>query len=83
MVHVCQNAQKLFQKAEKHIKNSMLEILLSNIELKNKKLTFALNFPCWGAGEIQFAASKSKITTSGEPKENQVKHLGYLASYSN
>ena len=53
MIHVCQNARKLFEKAEIDTKNLMLEILLSNIKLKNKKLSFRLNFPCWGAGEIQ------------------------------
>ena len=60
MIKLSQNAHKLFQKAEKHIKNSMLEILLSNIELKNKKLIFSLNFPCWGAGESQPGDSKKQ-----------------------
>ena len=46
----------------------MLEILLSNLKLKNKNLTFVLNFPCWGAGKIQFVDSKTEIATSGEPK---------------
>ena len=36
MIHVCQNTQKLFQKAEIATKNLMLEILLSNLKLKNK-----------------------------------------------
>ena len=63
MIQLSQNAHKLFQKAEKHIKNSMLEILLSNIELKNKKLTFSLNFPCWAGGEIQpHNSEKQKFT---------------------
>ena len=74
MIYVCQNAQKLFQKAEIATKNLMLEILLSNLKLKNKNLTFVLNFPCWGAGEIQFAVLKSKIATSGEPTDKEVKH---------
>ncbi len=72
MIYVCQNAQKLFQKAEIATKNLMLEILLSNLKLKNKNLTFGLNFPCWGAGKIQLAVSKSKIDSSGEPTENKV-----------
>ena len=71
MIYVCQNAQKLFQKAEIATKNLMLEILLSNLKLKNKNLTFVLNFPCWGAGEIQLAVSKSKIATSGEGFEGR------------
>ncbi|MYC25442.1 MAG: recombinase family protein, partial [Gammaproteobacteria bacterium] len=50
MVHVCQNAQNLFQNAAIATKNLMLEILLSNLKLKDKNLTFDLNFPCWGAG---------------------------------
>ena len=79
MIYVCQNTQKLFQKAEIATKNLMLEILLSNLKLKNKNLTFALNFPCWGAGEIQSYVSKIKIDSSGEPKGNQVKHLGHSA----
>ena len=29
-------------------------------------LSFALNFPCWGAGEIQLLNSKIKIDSSGE-----------------
>ena len=70
MIHVCQNAQKLFQKAEIATKNLMLEILLSNLKLENKNLSFSLNFPCWGAGEIQLLNSKIGITTSGEPKGN-------------
>ena len=37
----------------------MLEILLSNIELKNKKLSFSMNFPSWRVGEIPIADSKS------------------------
>ena len=49
----------------------MLEILLSNLKLKNKNLTFALNFPCWGAGKIQFATSKSSIDSSGEGFEDR------------
>ena len=60
MIQLSQNAHKLFQKAENRLKNSMLEILLSNIELKNKKLTFYLNFPCWGAGEIPIVDSKKQ-----------------------
>ena len=72
MVYVCQNAQKLFQKAEITTKNLMLEILLSNLQLKDKNLTFNLNLPCWGAGKIQFAVSKSQIDSSGEPEENRV-----------
>ena len=75
MIYVCQNAQKLFQKAEIATKNLMLEILLSNFKLKDKDLTFALNFPCWGAGKLQFAASKAQIATSGEPTDKEVKHL--------
>ena len=71
MIYICQNAQKLFQKAEIATKNSMLEILLSNLKLKNKNLTFALNFPCWGAGKIQFATSKSSIDSSGDSKGNR------------
>ena len=30
----------------------MLEILLSNLELKNKKLSFSMNFPSWRVGII-------------------------------
>ena len=59
MIYLVQNACKLFEKAEKSIKNLMLEILLSNLKLKNKKLSFSMNFPCWGAGEIQPCASKN------------------------
>ena len=59
MIYLVQNACKLFEKAEKSIKNLMLEILLSNLKLKNKKLSFSMNFPCWGAGEIQPGASKN------------------------
>ena len=58
MIYLCQNAQKLFQKAGKSLKNSILEILLSNIELKNKKLSFSLNFPSWRVGKIQACGSK-------------------------
>ena len=58
MIYVCQNAHKLFQKAETSIKNSMLEILLSNIELKNKKLSFSMNFPSWRVEEIQTSGLK-------------------------
>ena len=71
MICVCQNAQKLFQKAEIATKNLMLEILLSNLKLKNKNLTFDLNFPCWGAGEIQLVASKIEIDSSGDSKGNR------------
>ena len=71
MIYVCQNAQKLFQKAEIATKNLMLEVLLSNLKLKNKNLSLALNFPCWGAGEIQFAFSKSKIDSSGDSRGNR------------
>ena len=60
MIHVCQNARRLFEKAEIGTKNLMLEILLSNIKLKNKKLSFRLNFPCWGAGEIQTITPKDR-----------------------
>ncbi len=42
----------------------MLEILLSNIKLKNKKLTFSLNFPCWGAGKIQLDDSEKQKTNN-------------------
>ena len=49
----------------------MLEILLSNLKLKNKNLSFALNCPCWGAGEIQLAVSKSQIDSSGESFETR------------
>ncbi len=49
----------------------MLEILLSNLKLKNKNLSFALNFPCWGAGKIQLAASKIQIDSSGEGFEDR------------
>ena len=63
MTYVCQNTQKLFQKAEIATKNLMLGILLSNLKLENKNLTFALNLPCWGAGKIQFAVSKVRIDT--------------------
>ena len=59
MIHVCQNAHKLFQKAEISLKNSMLEILLSNIELKNKKLSFSMNFPNPPTGEIPITDSKT------------------------
>ena len=71
MIYVCQNAQKLFQKAEIATKNLMLEILLSNLKLKNKNLSFALNFPCWGAGKIQLATSKVKIDSSGDSTGNR------------
>ena len=71
MLYVCQNAQKLLQKAEIATKNLMLEILLSNLKLKDKDLTFDLNFPCWGAGKLQFAASKAQIATSGEGRVSQ------------
>ena len=60
MIDLCQNAHKLFQNASNSIKNSVLEILLSNIELKNKRLTFSLNFPCWGSGEIGHITSKNE-----------------------
>ncbi len=50
----------------------MMEILLSNLKLKNKNLSFALNLPCWGTGEIQLAVSKSQIDSSGEPEENKM-----------
>ena len=60
MTYLSQNACKLFEKAEKSIKNLMLEILLSNLKLKNKNLSFAMNFPCRGAGEIQPYASKNQ-----------------------
>ena len=63
------------EKAEIATKNLMLEILLSNLKLKNKNLSFALNFPYWGVGEIQLAASRSQIDTSGEPAEKQIKHF--------
>ena len=72
MTYVCQNTQKLFQKAEIATKNLMLGILLSNLKLKNKNLSFALNLPCWGAGEIQLAVSKTQIATSGEPTETEM-----------
>ena len=36
------------------------------IKLKNKNLSFALNFPCWGTGEIQSYVSKIEIDSSGE-----------------
>ena len=49
----------------------MLEILLSNLKLENKNLSFSLNFPCWGAGEIQLLNSKIGITTSGEGFETK------------
>ena len=39
--------------------------------LKNKNLTFALNFPCWGAGEIQLADLKSQIDSYGEGFEDR------------
>ena len=71
MIYVCQNTQKLFQKAEIATKNLMLEILLSNLKLKNKKLSFSLNFTCWGAGKIQLTDSKVKIDSSGDPKGNR------------
>ena len=60
MISVCQNTQTMFQNAQNTTKNLMLEILLSNIKLKNKKLSFRLNFPCWGAGEIQLAELKAR-----------------------
>ncbi len=44
------------------------------INLKNKKLSFSLNFSCWGAGKIQLAISKIKIDSSGEPKGAKVEH---------
>ena len=59
MIHICQNAHKLFQKAEISIKNSMLKILLSNIELKNKKLSFSMNFPSWRVGETPITDSRT------------------------
>ena len=71
MIYVCQNAQKPFQKAEIATKNLMLEILLSNLKLKNKNLSFALNCPCWGAGAIQLAVSKSQIDSSGDLTGNR------------
>ena len=49
----------------------MLEILFSNLKLKNKKLSFCLNLPCWGAGEIQFANAKTQIDNSGEGFETK------------
>ena len=60
IIHVCQNAHTLFQKAEKSIEKSMLEILLSNIKLKNKKLSFSMNFPSWRVGEIPITDSKTQ-----------------------
>ena len=45
MIHVCQNAHKLFQKAD--------------IELKNKKLSFSMNFPSWRVEEIPITDSKT------------------------
>ena len=42
------------------------------INLKNKNLSFCLNFPCWGAGEIQSYVSKIKIDSSGKPEENKM-----------
>ena len=31
--------------------------------MKKQKLTFSLNFPCWGAGEIQLYDSKDQRFT--------------------
>ncbi len=47
----------------------MLEILLSNLKLKNKNLSFALNFPCWAQGKFNSLLQKFKLTalvTHGE-----------------
>ena len=60
MIYLCQNAHKLFEKVEIATKNLMLEILLSNLKLKNKKLSFSMNFPSRGFGEIQPAVLKSQ-----------------------
>ena len=55
----------------------MLEILLSNIELKNKKLTFFLDFPCWNTGEIPIiqASRDQKLTSIGAGGGNQTHNL--------
>ena len=71
MINLCRNAQKLFQKAEISTKNLMLEILLSNLRLKNKELSFALNFPSGRAGKIQFSGQESQIDNFGDPTGNR------------
>ena len=59
MIYLCQNAHKIFKTASNSLKNSMLEILLSNLELKNKNLTFAPNFPCWRSGKFCLSETKN------------------------
>ena len=71
MIYVCQNAKKLFRDAEIATKNLMLEILLSNLKLKDKNPTFELNFSCAPTGEIQLAPSNSRIDSSGDSKGNR------------
>ena len=58
MVWFYSNSARVFKNAENRIKNLMLEILLSNLKLKNKKLSFSLNFPSWGFGEIKKDVAK-------------------------
>ena len=60
LIDLSQRATELFEKAETSLKNKMLGFIFSNLELKDKRLCFSWNLPCWVARQIPQSASKNQ-----------------------
>ena len=60
LVDLSQRATELFERAETSLKNKMLGFIFSNLELKDKRLYFSWNLPCWAVRQIPPVTSKSQ-----------------------
>lgn len=95
LLDLAQRAEQLFNESDEGLRQKLLEYVLSNIELKDKKLSYILNDPFRAVVETKkksLAAHNSNIWCSivdalqtssyGGPNEYKLKHLVKIFSLS-
>jgi len=63
LLDLAQRAEKLFKESDEHLQQKLLEYVLSNIELKDKKLSYILNDPFRTIVETKKNALSGKNST--------------------